>query len=92
MPDVGRSNQLRIPDEGPIKPEEEPSTVRINVRKFQFLKGNKPKDDLKLSVSLVVDRVVMGEDEHFLMGEIQEVIPQAKEEKPPEERSGLIPK
>lgn len=90
---AGRAVALEAPDPSPIKPEELPSTGRINVRKFQFLKDGKPGDGVRLSVDGVITSVHMDEDgEHFASIDFQEIIPQAKEEKPPEEQSGIIPK
>jgi len=92
-PLAGRAVPLSVPDQSPIKPEELPSRIDINVRKFQFLKEAKPGDGLRLSLNAVVQSIRMDEGgEHFLSAEIQEVIPQAKEEKPPEENNGIIPK
>ena len=91
MPGAGLARPLA--DNSPIKPQDFPSRIHINVAKFQFLKNAKPEDGLSISVRAVVGSVHMDENgEHFLDAEIQEVTPQAKEEKPPEESNGIIPK
>ncbi len=93
MPGAARMNQLRLPTDSPIKPEDIPSDIHINVKKFQFLMSAKPEDGLRLSISATVRSVRMDEDgEHFLTADLQEVIAQPKEEKPPEETNGIIPK
>jgi len=92
-PGAGRAVALALPSESPIKPEDLPSTIHINVKRFQSQKEKRPGDGFQLSISGTFDSLHMDEDgEHFLKGTIQEVIPQAKEEKPPEENNGIIPK
>ena len=88
MSNAGRAVPLK---DSPLDIPVIPSTGSIDVKKFPFLAKAKPGDGLKLSVGATVESVRMDEHEHRMHIEIQELIPQPKEEKQ-EPQNGIVPK